>query len=687
MPGRRPPVALERLDRRGLAGAVRARAGPRPARRRRERQAVDRRVLAVADGELVDLDRRARRRRSPAHVAAGPLPPRTAVPTGSGRRAAARPRAPTARPPIRCADRSAGGTGRRGYRCRPCSTSAASAPSSTRSGPGWPGGATTSRQLDRVRDARRAPARAWPPSATTSGPGSTHDLEGGRPAPPRRRRRRGRGAAGREPRRSASSEQRARRRGRARSRPSCATCCCASPTSRPPTRPTAPARHDNVVVARRAATTPTATASTSGCPHWDIGAELGILDLERGAKLSGSMFVMYRGAGRDAGCGPCASSRSTATPTPTRRSARRRLVLTATLIATGQLPKFADDAYHLERDDLWAIPTAEVPLTSLARDEILDEAELPMRLMAYTPCFRREAGSAGTRHPRPAAGARVRQGRAPRLRHARAGARHARRDPRAGPSGLIARPRPRLPHPRHLHRRPRPVATTARSTSRSTRPASTSGSRCRRCRGSATTRPAGPTSATGPARGGKGTEMVPHAQRLGPGRAPGVGRAGRDPPPARRLGAPARGAAALHARRHRPSGRGRPERVTAPGMAPPPRRRPPPGPVGRGRRRGGVRATCVVLSVALVGIGDRNRFNRWSRGRATASAPGSCCALRRAGRAVPHVRRAASPARRGGPSIGPPRHPAAGRRAVLDLGAGHPGRRDDRRPWVSETFR
>jgi seryl-tRNA synthetase len=65
------------------------------------------------------------------------------------------------------------------------------------------------------------------------------------------------------------------------------------------------------------------------------------------------------------------------------------------LIASGQLPKFADDAYHIERDDLWAIPTAEVPLTSLRRDELLDEAELPLRLMAYTPCYRREAGSAG----------------------------------------------------------------------------------------------------------------------------------------------------------------------------------------------------------------------------------------------------------------------------------------------------
>jgi seryl-tRNA synthetase len=70
-------------------------------------------------------------------------------------------------------------------------------------------------------------------------------------------------------------------------------------------------------------------------------------------------------------------------------------VTTATLTATGHLPKFADDAYAIERDDLWAIPTAEVPLTSLHAQEILDEASLPLRYMAYTPCYRREAGSAG----------------------------------------------------------------------------------------------------------------------------------------------------------------------------------------------------------------------------------------------------------------------------------------------------
>ncbi len=71
------------------------------------------------------------------------------------------------------------------------------------------------------------------------------------------------------------------------------------------------------------------------------------------------------------------------------------MVTTATLTATGQLPKFADDAFAIERDDLWCIPTAEVPLTSIYSDEVLDESALPMRLMAYTPSFRREAGSAG----------------------------------------------------------------------------------------------------------------------------------------------------------------------------------------------------------------------------------------------------------------------------------------------------
>jgi seryl-tRNA synthetase len=129
-------------------------------------------------------------------------------------------------------------------------------------------------------------------------------------------------------------------------------------------------------------------------PHWEIGASLGILDLERGARMSGSMFPMYRGAGATMVRALCqlaldlnADAFEEVRP-PT-------LVRTETMVSTGHLPKFADDAYHLERDDLWAIPTAEVPLTSLGRDELLEADTLPFRLMAHTSCFRREAGSAG----------------------------------------------------------------------------------------------------------------------------------------------------------------------------------------------------------------------------------------------------------------------------------------------------
>ena len=94
-------------------------------------------------------------------------------------------------------------------------------------------------------------------------------------------------------------------------------------------------------------------------PHWQIGAELGLLDMERGAKLSGSMFPLYRGFGA-------------------------RL-----------LRALSSFAYHLERDDLWAIPTAEVPLTSMWRGDVLEEADLPLKLTAGTACYRREAGAAG----------------------------------------------------------------------------------------------------------------------------------------------------------------------------------------------------------------------------------------------------------------------------------------------------
>ena len=151
--------------------------------------------------------------------------------------------------------------------------------------------------------------------------------------------------------------------------------------------------HDNVVV-RHGGPDPDGYGEHQRVPHWDVGARLGILDLERGAKVSGSMFPMYRGAG--------ARLLRALTSWALDRHAEAfeeirppSLVRSATMMASGQLPKFADDAYHLERDDLWAIPTAEVPLTSLGAGEILVEGDLPVRLTAATPCYRREAGSAG----------------------------------------------------------------------------------------------------------------------------------------------------------------------------------------------------------------------------------------------------------------------------------------------------
>ncbi|MGI9119423.1 MAG: serine--tRNA ligase [Acidimicrobiales bacterium] len=150
---------------------------------------------------------------------------------------------------------------------------------------------------------------------------------------------------------------------------------------------------DNVVV-RVEGLRPDAYASHQRVPHWEVGAALGILDLERGAKISGSMFPLYRGAGARLvrGLTAWALDRHSDAFEEIRPPS---LVRTETITASGQLPKFADDAYHLERDDLWAIPTAEVPLTSMASGEILAEAALPVRLTAATPCYRREAGAAG----------------------------------------------------------------------------------------------------------------------------------------------------------------------------------------------------------------------------------------------------------------------------------------------------
>ena len=129
-------------------------------------------------------------------------------------------------------------------------------------------------------------------------------------------------------------------------------------------------------------------------PHWETATALGILDNERATKISGAMFTMQRGAGATLARALCQYALDM-NADAFEEIRPPSLVTSATLTATGQLPKFADDAYSIERDDLWAIPTAEVPLTSIYGGEVLDEAELPKRMMAYTSCYRREAGSAG----------------------------------------------------------------------------------------------------------------------------------------------------------------------------------------------------------------------------------------------------------------------------------------------------
>jgi seryl-tRNA synthetase len=129
-------------------------------------------------------------------------------------------------------------------------------------------------------------------------------------------------------------------------------------------------------------------------PHWETATALRILDNERAAKIAKSMWTMQRGAGATMARALCqlALDRNADAFEEIRPPS---LVSTATLTSTGQLPKFADDAFAIERDDLWCIPTAEVPLTSIHAGEVLDQAQLPVRFMAYSPCYRREAGSAG----------------------------------------------------------------------------------------------------------------------------------------------------------------------------------------------------------------------------------------------------------------------------------------------------
>ena len=139
---------------------------------------------------------------------------------------------------------------------------------------------------------------------------------------------------------------------------------------------------------------PATFAEHQRVPHWETAVALGILDNERATKISGSMFTMQRGLGATLSRALCQYALDLNADV-FEEIRPPSLVTSATLTATGHLPKFADDAYAIERDDLWAIPTAEVPLTSLYAGEVIEDTELPARFMAYSSCYRREAGSAG----------------------------------------------------------------------------------------------------------------------------------------------------------------------------------------------------------------------------------------------------------------------------------------------------
>jgi len=137
------------------------------------------------------------------------------------------------------------------------------------------------------------------------------------------------------------------------------------------------------------------TTRTDILPHWEIGEKLGILNFERAVKIAQTRFVNLIGAGAALERALIQFMLNTHTANGYGEIAPPLLVNTASMTGTGQLPKFAEDSFKCAEDELWLIPTAEVPVTNLYRDEILDEENLPVHHCAYTPCFRREAGSYG----------------------------------------------------------------------------------------------------------------------------------------------------------------------------------------------------------------------------------------------------------------------------------------------------
>lgn len=151
--------------------------------------------------------------------------------------------------------------------------------------------------------------------------------------------------------------------------------------------------HSNLVIRREGEPR---TFDFTPKPHWEIGANLGILDIERGIKISGSRFYVLKGAG-------AALQRALIAYMLDLHIEKHGyeeiyppfVVKQECLYGTSQLPKFADNLYHDVEEDFWMVPTAEVPVTNLHRDEILEATQLPVKYVAYTPCFRREKMSSG----------------------------------------------------------------------------------------------------------------------------------------------------------------------------------------------------------------------------------------------------------------------------------------------------
>lgn len=155
--------------------------------------------------------------------------------------------------------------------------------------------------------------------------------------------------------------------------------------------PDGASEHDNVVVRTHG----DAVSPQWAKPHWDVGEALGILDLERAARVSGARFAFVRGAAARLELELAAWMMAVHAAAGYEPILPPYLVRSEALVGTGQLPKFADDLFHIEKQDLWLIPTAEVPVTNLLAGDILEATEVPQRFVAFSPCFRAEAGAAG----------------------------------------------------------------------------------------------------------------------------------------------------------------------------------------------------------------------------------------------------------------------------------------------------